>query len=945
MISIAPPVGTGGHVTGLLDRDGSLSRMTTLADRTRAGAGGVLVIRGGAGTGRTALAGAFAHHETLRGTTVLGARCSAEEADASFGGVLQLFEGDLLGLRDAPSTAGGERWGGSLHGDDLPSLLWRLLRAKASAGPVLLVVDDVHLADAHSLRWLAQVARRLDRLPVLLAVTERSGYDLVRPAPGFAQVVGEPRAHRCTLEPLGRAAVLSLVRTALGEGAPLPLAADCQRASGGNPMLLHALLCDLRALSSDGADTSRLPERCAELHPGMFADAVARWLRGCGPQAASAIRAFAEIQDEDDALALLPQVTGCDPARVTGWAAGLVRQGLFRDGPVAGRPVFAHPLLRQAVVDSSHAHQRAEVHRRTAELLHHRGDPEAAVARRLLLVPAVGAPWAAEALTGAAAEAVRDDRTDDAVAALRRALLEPLSTWRRGQVLTELGCLEFRTERASGTRHLAEALRLQQNDGAKLRAATILGMALVAGGAVHTALEVLGELSEALTYSTDLSHAVQAATAMISSHDGASWLQVVARLKHLAEHTPGELAPTAAALLTEYEATAGQLSARDVMGRVRALTATPTDPHLEPYLLASAATLAQWADQLDEADRLVARGLAIHRSPLLHPGHQSLLSVRAESRVMRGQYDALLGDDSLYRAPTEARADLGPGNVHLRAQAVIALTETGRLAEAERLCAAVASGGEHDCWEWSEFLYARGLLRLATRNPGDALADLLECGRRQSARDSESPVVTPWRSAAADCHVALGSAEHAVPLAEQELRLAEVWGTPRTRGRALRALAASVGGRRGLELAGQAVDILRDAPEPMPELITALVSFGLALHDSGQYRQARETLREAAQQAERLGAARAQLTVARALRRCGARAPRAPHTGASALTSCERRIAQLAAAGYSNKEAAKLLHLAVRTVETHLTHCYRKLGIRRRGDLAAALGTAPQFGA
>ncbi|ATZ28996.1 Putative HTH-type transcriptional regulator [Streptomyces lavendulae subsp. lavendulae] len=60
-------------------------------------------------------------------------------------------------------------------------------------------------------------------------------------------------------------------------------------------------------------------------------------------------------------------------------------------------------------------------------------------------------------------------------------------------------------------------------------------------------------------------------------------------------------------------------------------------------------------------------------------------------------------------------------------------------------------------------------------------------------------------------------------------------------------------------------------------------------------------------------------------------------TGSGALTASERRIVEPAAAGRTNTEIAGLLHLARRTVETHLTSAYRKLGIRGRAELPAAL--------
>lgn len=70
----------------------------------------------------------------------------------------------------------------------------------------------------------------------------------------------------------------------------------------------------------------------------------------------------------------------------------------------------------------------------------------------------------------------------------------------------------------------------------------------------------------------------------------------------------------------------------------------------------------------------------------------------------------------------------------------------------------------------------------------------------------------------------------------------------------------------------------------------------------------------------------------------GARRAATPHTGPAALTDSERRIAELAAGGRTNAEIGEPLHLARRIVEIHLTHASRKLSIRRRAELPAALG-------
>lgn len=193
-----------------------------------------------------------------------------------------------------------------------------------------------------------------------------------------------------------------------------------------------------------------------------------------------------------------------------------------------------------------------------------------------------------------------------------------------------------------------------------------------------------------------------------------------------------------------------------------------------------------------------------------------------------------------------------------------------------------------------------------------------------------SIVVTPWRSAAAECHLLLGETPQALALAEEESRYAAVWGTPRVLGRALRVLGAATGGRRGLELTAEAVGILRGTSLDV-ELIPALIAHGRQLTASRQPRQARPLLREAATTAERLGAVRLSGTAERALRASGTRRWNTALTGPSSLTAGERRIAALAADGRTNAEISQLLHLALRAVETHLTSTYRKLGIRRRG--------------
>ncbi|MCX5213544.1 AAA family ATPase [Kitasatospora sp. NBC_00240] len=1006
----------------LAERTEALARAGEMAERARHGSGGVLLLTGAAGTGRTALLAAVAAGPAATGLGVLRARCSAEESHSAYAAARQLFNPGARSRGLATRTPGATGRAGPPPPGDPEADLWDLLLLHASHRPLLLAVDDVHLADAPSRQWLHQLCRRIDRLPVLLVVTERRRPELGAPAAGFGRTLTAPLAQTCLLAPLGRAAVADLAGRRLGVARPRgatpggppgatagtqvagrttvdgaspdeapaddTLVDDCVGATGGNPLLLDALLTDLAALPRD-----RARQTAAGLGPvpAAFADAVDHWLHSSGPEVATAARTLAQLDggrpapaagpaappdladrtdlpevpplpapagpqpvepDHQAAVAAeLAELTGADPLRLAGWLAGLTAQGLLRPAPDGGRPGFAHPLLRQAVLAGWDAARRAEVHRAAAALLHRRGDPDEQIAQHLLLVPGPGERWASDVLHRAAGAARRGGRQSLAAALLRRALAEPLSTRRRGATLTELGCLEVSlgaTGHAAGIRHLAEAVHLQQSDEGVFAAANALGAALAARGETAAALEVLEELADRFADREDLARAVQAAAALISSHDGHSWLQVVEGLRRIAARTPRRIAPAARALLTEFDSTSGLLSAAEVAERVRELTEAPQDPFSQSYVTASAATLAQWADLLPVADRLVEQSMAAYRGPLLHPGYQCLLSVRAESRVMRGEYRQLLDE---CRAPAREAGTAGPdgdvghqgllslGNAHLVAQAVIALTETGRLDEAHELARSAEAGGAHGSWEWNEYLYARGLLQLASGRPATALADLLECGRRQRERQVESPIVTPWRSAAADCQVLLGLPGQAVELAAEELRLARVWGTPRTVGRAMRALAAATGGRQGLAMAGEAVELLTEA-EVATELIPALITFGQLLGGAGRRAAARRTLREAAARAERLGAVRLRTVAVGLLQESGARLTTERHTGAPALTSSEQRICRLAAAGHSNAEIAGLLHLAIRTVETHLTNSFRKLGIRRRAELAAGFEPA-----
>ncbi|MBF9069845.1 AAA family ATPase [Streptacidiphilus fuscans] len=954
----------------LCEREDALRLVAAEARRARSGSGRLVLLRGATGTGRSALLEAVAADGTAQGMRVLRARCSTERSGTEYGALRHL----LVGEQRADTTLN------PVNGTAVADQLWQLVRSAAAGMPLLLAIDDVHLADPASRRFLTEAARQLDTLPVLIVVTERGQYDIAAPVPGLAHTLSPTLVRGHVLGPLSRAAAEAMVHGRLGGRATDAWVDGCLHASAGNPLLLRALLDDLdvafttppadRAIAAglpqdspdftqDSPDFAQdwpaFPQTCADLYPGAFAAAVTWWLESAGPETAAVARRLADVvgpatdaaapqlplpEGMSDDVDLVAGVTGTDPSRVAGWMTAMLRLGLLRE--TRGRVRFAHPLLRDAVLDGWQRADRQAAHRDAAAYRQRRGDPTEAVAAHLLRTHAVGAVWAVDVLRDAAATAARAGRTTDAVTLLRRALEEPVPRVRRAEVLTELASLELASLRGTGIPRLAEALRLREEPRERVQATVALGLAMARRGEAQAAVALLQDLDAggSLTDQPALARTVRLASALLSDHDREVRREVYDELHESADRDPALFGPAEQALLVRHETTAGLLSADEAMRRLRALLSADEDPLLMPYLLGTAAAVAQWADALDDADRLVRQGLSTHRLPPLHPMHQALLNTRWDVMAARGDHARLLAEFERREGGTSGRA-VRPGN--LLAHVVIALVETGRLDEAARLTASVDVQISHvpdDTWEFNRFLYARGVVRAASGEFQEAVDDFLECGRRQTSREVVSPVVTPWRSAAAECLLALGSPQSALPLAEEEFRLASVWGTPRVLGRALRVLGAVSNGRRGLELTARAVETLRGG-DADAELAAALIAQGRRLTAAGQRLQARALLREATAVAERLGSARLLDQAEQALRTGSPRLRVTHHSGVDALTESELRIARLAADGRTNAEISALLHLARRTVETHLTSTYRKLAIRGRNELPSALDSTP----
>src|SRR4051794_36604982 len=337
----------------LLEREAELA---ALGERLDAGAGGLVIVEGPAGIGKTSLLAAAAERAATHGTRVLGARAAPLEQAYGFGVVRQLFEpvraacgaadwerltADAAGLARraldpaaAVAAPGDDVTHATLHG-----LFW-LASNLAAQGPLLLSVDDAHWAAPPSLRWLGYLARRLDGLPVLALVAVRTGEPPSEPRL-LDDLLAEPRALLLRPRPLGPEAAAEIVCERIGDAAP-EFCAACHDATGGNPFLLEALVASMRAegLAAD----ARAAQAIERFGPEAVARALARQLERLPVGAGALARALA-VLGADAAPREVAALAGLDPADAATVSDALRAAGLLAAEPPAA---LGDPILRAA---------------------------------------------------------------------------------------------------------------------------------------------------------------------------------------------------------------------------------------------------------------------------------------------------------------------------------------------------------------------------------------------------------------------------------------------------------------------------------------------------------------------------------------------------------------------------------------------------------------------
>ncbi|WP_280670383.1 MULTISPECIES: helix-turn-helix transcriptional regulator [unclassified Kitasatospora] len=936
-----------GAFTGRAD---DLAELNARAVAAGAGRPGLVLLSGPAGMGRTSLLKEFLAGPACREATALHA-VSGGSADATaYAGVRALLR--PLGLPEAEEQQHPLLRGSARHArpalrpgavGDLPFTaacaypvlhgLYRLVVHLTAERPVVLVLDDAQACDEHTLRWLDFLLRRVGELPLLVVLAHRTEAEPVA-AEAWADLGAQQSAAPLALGPLSEAEIGEMARQVF----PGPVApAFIERVvavAGGNPRTATHLLRELRrdGVSPDAEGALRV----AGISGLLTARSVPQLLDTRAPW----------VRDVAAAIAVLGEDSLVHLAALAGVSTVLVEDALvvLRHAEVVApdRVDLVHEAVRGAVLEAVGERRLAELHTRAALLLSDAGRPAEEVARHLLL-PGTPEPWMVTLLRDAADLADGCGAPERAVRYLRRVLeAEPGDVAARLRLALSLA----ETDPGAALALLRDALDTATDVRTRARFAVQYALTCLSVQRTSEALRVLDEALDTLWATRrpgpdpalrELTTRLESARLLVEcAHSGAAAAPVRARLARL----PATW--TDPAMRLDGEALAALLSALDgrslrrTLEHARQVTRSAGAAATSRPLITSALALSL-ADRTQEAlgalDRVLVHGGEDGPcwTRALALSHRALV-LRGVGAIPDALADARAGVAALPEEGSDAPSSPMP---HLALASV--LTERGELERAEGLLERIEPPAPDGAsLEYHLYLTARARLRWAAGDGSTALRLLLDSGSAQAEAGLANPVFAPWWAGASRILAVLNRVEEARETAAHGSELARRWGSARALGIAALAHGAITPGRAGVDLLAEAVELLAASPARADHARAELV-LGRALLTTGDQRGAREHLRVAADLARSCGALALARTARRRLITAGGRMREITSSRADILTDTERKVAALAAAGASNRQIATALFVTVRTVETHLTSVYRKLGVSRRVGLASAL--------
>jgi DNA-binding CsgD family transcriptional regulator len=889
-----------------------------------AGQPNALVLEGAAGVGKSTVWLAGVEHARAKGLQVLVSRPAEAErglAHVALGDLLEGVVDDVLPTLPAPRRRALEL--ALLRGDRdseetlderaLGVATRSALELLAGEKPVLVAIDDVQWLDESSARVLAFALRRLGGTSLLLLLTRRLGEGAL--AADVEEALGPVRVGHLRLRPLSVGALQRLLQTRLGATFPRPLLVRLHETSGGNPFYALELA---RALAAGPPVGPTEPLPVPESLEGVVRDRLAGL--SAGTRAALAVVAAGGRASQE----LLSAAGVADEALAPAFAARVIEAQ-------RGVVTFSHPLLASALYNDLAPRERERVHALLATAV---GDP---IARARHLALAAHGPDAEVAAAVEDAAALAAGQAANVAAA-------------------ELGAHAFRLtppdEGDARFRRAVAAVRLHllAGDAARARAeANRLLAEPLAPGQRAEALVALSDVEETGSYERAIALRKEALAAVepdpavqASIH---TWLAGAVRLTEglAAAEAHAQTALGLAERVGDDGLRAGALS---VLSRLRFNAGAPDALDLAEQALDAAAASGRrerhdeasfglahallWSSQLDRARTLLERMCAE-------------LSVQDE--VATGEalwYLSLveLGAGRLAAAAEHADRQRELGRLYATDEQENALSiwvvarvaaHRGELERAEALAqrSLALAAGQPQVVAGQEGVL--GLVSAWSGRPGSAVEHFSVADEIRYEMGVRSPGMYWWRAEQVEALLELGRVEAAVALLDgweaDARRLGLDWilaQAARCRG-----LVAAARGdvREGTAVLEDAVARHEAVGDPFGRA-RALLALGALRRRGRQKRAAREAIEAALEAFEAIGAAGWAGRARSELGRIGGRI-REP-----GLTAAERRVAALVAEGRTNREVAAALFLGERTVETHLSHVYAKLGVRSRAELA-----------
>ena len=934
----------GCEIGVLVGRDREFSRLQELLDLLVRGLGQVALIEGEAGAGKSRLLAELLAKADERGVAIMFGAAEEWEHDRPLGAlgralaldrepldperhrIRQLLAGDEAGNQNVSLN------GSSVLRFRLMDAVGSLLEELTQQRPTLLAVEDLQWADALTVLSLHHLLRRLRHRPLAVVGT-------LRPVPRseeLEQVVDDVAAtagDHILLPPLDEAAVRALVTAYVGSDPGPALLAYVGRA-GGNPFYVTELL---RSLGEDGAiEIEEQTEASPRIAPPTLRATILRRVGSLSGDTQSVVR-VASLLGSSFSVSALAAVFGRLPLDLVSALDEAIAAGVL--GEQGDTLAFRHDVLREAVYEAIPLPLRKGLHLQAGRALAVAGAAPTEVAPHFAAGAGPGDVVAVDWIVRAARR-IGPFAPARSAELLRRAVeITPSSDpARRDALLVERVWSLVWARKFVDVRLVASEVLRRTTDPAvsgMLRCA--LAKALLAEGRMAESLHELeaGLGERGLPDAMRVRLLADVASRRLHCRDltggRAAAEEALAASERLASAATACAALTSLSFLASLE---GRLAeAEELAGRAIAIAdrdATGEAAQARPWLLAAYQRIQ--ADRLEEVDAIVHRGREADHAGAVSAAYHALAAL---ARYQEGRWYDAVDEAEMSLALSE---ETGARPLSLVAYAVLAHIAVHRGDPAAARSALDAAEAELQITGPARFglpwlMWARALVQ-AEEHPSGALA-LLEGTWTLLQR-----LGTP-----AECYelapdlVRLALARDRRDLASsvtarvEELATCMATGTVKATARLCRGLLDS-----DASVLCDAVVALRLSPRVL-QRAQGSEAAGRALRIQGDA-EAVSYLEEALESYERLGAAHDAARVEAELRGAGIRRGRRgrrtrPSSGWESLTPTEAAVVRLTVEGLTNRAIGQQLFISHRTVATHLSHVFGKLGLSTRVELIA----------